>query len=48
MGFCINPGDIENINIPQIIKSVEMILITCSNSELEKRLRVRYKKMDLC
>lgn len=43
IGSCINPTDIENINIPKNIKLVEMILITCSNSELEKRLRARDK-----
>ena len=43
IGSCINPTDVEKINIPKSIKSVEMILITCSSSELEKRLRARDK-----
>ena len=43
IGSCINPTDIEKINVLKSIESVEMILITCSNSELEKRLRSRDK-----
>ena len=41
LGCCINPKDIDNINIPSDIK---MILITCSNKELENRLKKRDKE----
>lgn len=41
IGSCINPLDIKKINIPKEIEKVEMILITCSNEELEKRLKRR-------
>ena len=43
IGSCINPTDIEKINIPECIKLVEMILITCSSNELEKRLKARVR-----
>ena len=38
---CINPIDIENITIPNNVESLEMILVYCSNEELEKRLKAR-------
>lgn len=41
---CINPTDIENIDIPNIVESIEMVLIICSDEELEKRLMARDKK----
>lgn len=41
IGSCINPTDIEKINAPKEIESMEMILITCSKEELEKRLKKR-------
>ena len=41
IGSCINPIDIEKINIPKEIENIEMILITCSNEEIDKRLKVR-------
>ena len=41
IGSCINPIDVDKISIPESIKSIEMILITCSSNELEKRLKVR-------
>ena len=43
LASCINPNDIKNINIPKSIKTIELILITCSNNELEKRLKARDK-----
>lgn len=43
IGSCINPIDIEKINVPKEVDSIEMILITCSNKELEKRLKARDK-----
>lgn len=43
IGSCINPTDIEKIQIPKDVESIEMILITCSNEELEKRLKTRDK-----
>lgn len=43
IGSCINPTDIEKVNIPKEISSVKMILVTCSNKELEKRLKMREK-----
>ncbi len=43
IGSCINPTDIEKINIPKKIEKVDMILITCSNEEIEKRLKARDK-----
>lgn len=41
IGSCINPNDIEKIAIPKEIELIEMILITCSDIELEKRLKQR-------
>ena len=41
IGSCINPTDIERIIIPEEICSFVNILITCSNEELEKRLKAR-------
>lgn len=38
---CINPNDIEKINMPNEIESYINILITCSNEELKKRLKAR-------
>ena len=32
IGSCINPTDIEKINIPKEIEKVEMILLTCSEN----------------
>lgn len=43
IGSCINPTDISKINIPKEIDLLEMILITCSNEELRKRLKARDK-----
>ena len=41
LASCINPTDIERINIPKEIQSIHMIAITCSNDELYKRLKNR-------
>lgn len=41
IGSCINPNDIEKINMPNEIESYINILITCSNEELKKRLKAR-------
>lgn len=41
IGSCINPTDIEKINMPNEIDSYINILITCSNEELKKRLKAR-------
>jgi len=41
IGSCINPNDIQKLNIPKSINSIELILLTCSSDELEKRLRAR-------
>lgn len=41
IGSCINPNDIEKINIPEEVKTVEMILITCSEDVLYRRLKAR-------
>ena len=38
---CINPNDIEKINMPNEIEVYINILITCSNEELKKRLKAR-------
>lgn len=43
LGSCICHADIEKINIPNEIESYITILITCSNKELEKRLKDRDK-----
>lgn len=43
MGSCINPNDIDKLSIPKEIESIEMILITCSSDQLEKRLKARDK-----
>lgn len=43
IGSCINPTDIEKINIPNEIDSYSNILITCSDEELKKRLKARDK-----
>ena len=40
IGSCINPHDIKNINVLNDIDT-KMILITCSNEELIKRLKSR-------
>lgn len=41
IGSCINPNDIEKINMPNEIESYINILITCSNEELRNRLKAR-------
>ena len=41
IGSCINPNDIEKINMPNEIESYINILITCSNEELKNRLKAR-------
>ena len=41
IGTCINPTDLEKIIIPKEIESYTNILVTCSNSELESRLKAR-------
>lgn len=41
IGSCINPTDIEKINIPKEIENIEMILITCSEEQLINRLKSR-------
>ena len=41
IGSCLNPTDIEKINMPNEIDSYINILITCSNEELKKRLKAR-------
>lgn len=41
IGSCINPTDIEKINIPKEIEKVEMILITCLEEQLISRLKQR-------
>lgn len=43
IGSCINPTDIEKINMPNEIDSYSNILITCSSEELKKRLKARDK-----
>ena len=43
LGSCINPTDFENINFPEEVDLCINILITCSNEELEKRLKIRDK-----
>ena len=43
IGSCINPTDIERLTIPREIEKVDMILITCSNEEIERRLNARDK-----
>ena len=40
IGSCINPHDINNINLLNNLE-VKMILITCSNEELTRRLKSR-------
>ncbi|MBR3162317.1 MAG: AAA family ATPase [Bacilli bacterium] len=42
IGACINPTDINNLDIPKEI-DINMILITCSNKKLERRLKERDK-----
>lgn len=41
IGSCINPTDIEKLNIPKEIDNIEMILITCSEEQLINRLKSR-------
>ena len=41
IGSCINPIDIEKIGVPKKIDKLDMILITCSNEEITKRLNLR-------
>lgn len=41
LGSCVNPVEIKQINIPSDIESMIMILLYCSNKELEKRLKAR-------
>ena len=43
IGSCINTNDYEKINFSKEIESYTSILITCSNEELTKRLKVRDK-----
>lgn len=38
---CINPRDIEKINMPKEIESYKNILITCSDEEITRRLKER-------
>ena len=40
IGSCINPNDINNLNILEEV-DINMILIACSNNELERRLKSR-------
>lgn len=44
MASSINPPDIDRINLPKEIESIHMIVITCSNDELYKRLKARNPK----
>ena len=44
LASCINPVEIKEISIPKEIESIKMILIYCSNEELEKRLKDRDKE----
>ena len=41
LGSCINPVEIEHINMPSNIDSKEMILLYCSDEELKRRLKAR-------
>lgn len=41
IGSCINPVEIEQVNILGNVESIEMILIYCSNKELKRRLNER-------
>lgn len=41
IGACISPNDLSEINVPQEIESINMIAITCSESELYRRLKER-------
>ncbi len=43
IGSCINLSDLKKINIPKEIDLVESILITCSEEELKRRLKMRDK-----
>lgn len=40
IGSCINPNDINNLNLSDEV-DINMVLITCSNEELTKRLKAR-------
>ena len=40
IGSCINPNDINSLNLTEEV-NINMILITCSNEELTKRLKAR-------
>lgn len=42
IGCCINPTDINNLDVPKDV-DINMILITCSAEELTKRLKARDK-----
>lgn len=44
LASCINPVEIKGINMPSEIESIKMILIYCSNEELERRLKDRDKE----
>lgn len=41
MASCINPTDIEKIDVSMEIESIKMIVITCSNIAIAKRLKAR-------
>lgn len=41
LGSCVNPVEIKQINIPSDIETMKMVLLYCSNEELEKRLKER-------
>ena len=41
IGSCINPTDLKKVNIPEEIESYKLVLITCSDSELARRLKER-------
>ena len=43
LGSCVNPVEIKEISMPDDIESMEMVLIYCSNEELERRLKAREK-----
>ena len=41
IGFCINPTDFEKVKIPEGIEPYKLVLITCSEEELTRRLKDR-------